>query len=319
MIAGKVIESTVNSFLVECDDNKLRNCSIKGKILKESLGYYNPLCPGDNVEIEIDPLDFGKGQIVNLKKRKNAFSRFNQKGKNLQLIASNIDNLICVTTPRNPPFRPRFVDRVLVQGAVERINTIIVVNKIDLELSVDDELRIREWERLGYTVFKVSARKKSGLDKLTAVLENKLSVLVGQSGVGKSSIINALDGTVNLKTGELSIKHDRGAHTTTKGVLLHINFQNIKFDLIDTPGVRNFIPGGIDSTDLIHFFPEMAGLWGQCSYGASCTHTTESGCKIQEAIYSGVILEDRFESYLNLKEELEEEKQKMGFGKKIKK
>lgn len=319
MIAGKVIEATVNSFLVECEDNKLRNCSIKGKILKESLGFYNPLCPGDNVEIELDGLDSGKGQIVNLKERKNAFSRFNQKGKNLQLIASNIDNLICVSTPRNPPFRPRFVDRVLVQGSVGKINTVIVINKIDLELSVDDELRIREWERLGYTVFKISAREKKGLEPLASILENKLSVLVGQSGVGKSSIINALDSSVNLKTGELSLKHDRGAHTTTKGVLLHLNFQDKKFDLIDTPGVRNFIPGGVDSTDLIHYFPEMDSLWGQCSYGASCTHTTESGCKIQEAIYSGVILEDRFESYLNLKEELEEEKQKMGFGRKIKK
>jgi len=151
------------------------------------------------------------------------------------------------------------------------------------------------------------------MTELAAMLSGKLSALVGQSGVGKSSLVNVLDSTVVLKTGSLSQKYGRGTHTTTKGTLMHIHLNeslveglpNVYASIIDTPGVRRFVLHDIAADDLALYFREMKPLVGQCAFGMSCKHKTEPGCKILEAVYAGQISEERFESWQRIKEEIE--------------
>lgn len=310
---GTVLYGSNNVFTVECDDGETRQCTIKGKKLKDSEGYYNPLAPGDIVEIRPDELDEQSGQVVSLAPRHNEFVRWNVKGRAPQLLAANLDHIIIVTTPDEPPFRPRFVDRALAQAEHGGIEPIIVCNKYDLCDDADVEFRLTDWERIGYTVMRVSAKTGEGIPQLASMLENKLCALAGQSGVGKSSLINVLDSTCVLKTGSLSEKYGRGTHTTTKGTLLHIKLNeslmggrmNAVASVIDTPGVRRFVLHDIASRDLELYFREMKPLIGKCSFGMSCRHDREPGCKIQEAVYAGAISEERFESWQRICHEID--------------
>lgn len=310
---GLVLSGTNNLFTCECDDGVIRQCSIKGKVIKTDKKFYNPLAPGDFVEVEADSLENEKGQVINLIPRTNTFARWNIKGNAPQLLASNLDYLILVTTPDEPPFRPRFIDRELIQADVAGITPIIVCNKCDVKGAEDPDFleRINTWEELGYKVMKLSARTGDGLKELAALIENKKTALVGQSGVGKSSIVNALDSTCIQRTGELSQKYGRGQHTTTKGTLMHLQLdkkitskENSTADLIDTPGIRRFILHEIEWEDVALYFPEMKPLLGQCKFGTSCSHLHEPGCKILEAVYSGVITEDRYESWKRITHEM---------------
>ena len=147
---GTILAGTNNTFEIECPDGVSRSCSIKGKVLKSDTEYYNPLAPGDVVELEVDPIDNEKGQILSLIPRKNAFVRWNVKGRCPQLLASNVDNLILVTTPEEPPFRPRFIDRELCQAEMQNLNPVIVCNKEDVsEENPQAEEYLQSWESLG--------------------------------------------------------------------------------------------------------------------------------------------------------------------------
>ena len=301
---GLVLGGSKNLFDVECDDGVTRLCSIKGKKLDVGGKYYNPLAPGDIVAVEPDEKTDEQGQILKLMPRRNEYGRWNVKGREPQLLAANVDLILCITTPAEPPFRPRFVDRVLAQAECAGIKPMIVCNKCDLEAAEDPdfEFRLTDWQNIGYDVIRVSAVTGDGIDALLDAVNGKLCVLTGQSGVGKSSIINRLDPSLNLRTGELSDKYGRGTHTTTKGSLLHIN--NGSASIIDTPGVRRFVLNDIAPCDLALYFREMRPLLGKCSYGMSCTHTHEAGCKILEGVYAGAISEERYESWQRICDEL---------------
>lgn len=307
LIEGLVLGGTNNQFEIETGDGLVRLCPIKGKVLKDSEGYYNPLAPGDRVGIVPDEKDENRGQVVSLVKRKNHFVRFNQKGNAPQILGANLDFLVVVTTPSEPPFRPRFVDRALIQSDAEHIKPLVLVNKSDLGIDPDTEERLADWERLGYMVMRVSAKSGAGLDELAAHLAGKVSAFVGQSGVGKSSLLNILDKRLALRVGGLSEKFGRGTHTTTKGMLFHLppDLEGKSASIIDTPGVRRFVLHDIAAKDLVLYFPEMEKLVGKCSWGMSCTHTHEPGCKILEAVYAGVIHEQRYESWQRIREEIE--------------
>ena len=302
--SGLVISGSRNVFTVRLDNQSpipspLLQCRIKGKILKEAEGFYNPLAPGDRVTVEP-----GTGMIVALEERKNLFSRFNQKGNCPQLLAANVDQVLCMTSRQSPPFRPRFLDRVLLQADIAHITALIVCNKMDLnhdhlgDLDVDE--RLEDFRRIGYTVMGISAKTGAGIDELRRRLAGKLSVLVGQSGVGKSSLINALMPELNIKTGAINEKYDRGNHTTTLSSMTEIT----DIRIIDTPGIRRFVPDGIGADDVILHLREFAPLAGQCTYGLSCSHRREPGCKIMEAVAAGVIHEDRYNSFIRMHDEL---------------
>ena len=319
---GTVIAGTNNLFTVECEDGVTRNCTIKGKVLKSEKTFYNPLAPGDQVQIEIDPINDEKGQVLNLSPRKNTFLRWNVKGRCPQLLASNLDYLILVTTPDEPPFRPRFIDRALCQAEYQGITPIVVCNKFDLAEQMQTDGRIDEyeeiekrlniWQDLGYKVLRISAKTGEGMPEFASLLEGKLSAFVGQSGVGKSSLINVLDNTCVLKTGSLSKKYGRGSHTTTKGTLIHLSInealtdgiKGVKANIIDTPGIRRFVLDDIEADDLALYFREFENLVGKCNFGMSCTHITEPGCRIKEAVENGEITPERYDSWKRIRNEI---------------
>jgi ribosome biogenesis GTPase len=304
---GLVIRGSRNLFTLRFGsgpEEREEECRIKGKILKEAAGYYNPLAPGDVVEVE-------GGLIVSLEKRKNAFARFNQKGQAPQLLAANVDLVLCVATPASPPFRPRFLDRCLVEAEIAGVPAALVINKWDLASpdspdSLDMEERLEDFRRIGYPVFRLSALNGFGMDEFRAFIAGKFSVLTGQSGVGKSSLVKALAPDLDIRTGPLNEKYDRGNHTTTLSVLLEIPGPagGAKTRLIDTPGIRRFVPERIPPEDLIFYMKEFAPLAGKCSYGLSCSHKSEPGCKIMEAVDAGVIHEERYANFLKIRDEL---------------
>lgn len=319
-LEGTVLSGSNNVFEIECDDTDddgnhiIRACSFKSKRLKVETKYYNPLAPGDRVSIEIEDSKDKKGQIISLVPRKNAFIRWNIKGRAPQLLAANLDYIILVTTPGEPEFRPRFIDRELVQAEYQNLTPIIVVNKYDLPEAQDPDFqnRLSIWEEIGYKVLRISAKTGEGLPELAELITGKLSALVGQSGIGKSSLVNVLDNSCVLKTGSLSKKYGKGSHTTTKGTLMHIHLnesimggvQNVYASIIDTPGVRRFVLNDIAADELALYFPEMENLIGKCKFGTNCAHESEPGCKILEAVEAGLISEERFESWQRIREEI---------------
>lgn len=319
---GLIIAGTNNLFTVECDDEKTRFCTIKGKVLKSEKEFYNPIAPGDFVEIEIDSLNDEKGQVISVQDRKNTFLRWNVKGRCPQLLACNLDYLILVTTPCEPPFRPRFIDRALAQAEHQGITPVIVCNKWDLAQELlnegytqeyeEIESRLAIWEDLGYKVLRISAKTGEGMQEFAALLENHLSAFVGQSGVGKSSLINVMDNSCVLKTGSLSKKYGRGSHTTTKGTLIHLTLnetltegvRGLKANIIDTPGIRRFVLDDIQTDELALYFREFEPLVGKCKFGINCKHNTEPGCVITQAVLDGQISQQRYDSWLRISEEI---------------
>jgi ribosome biogenesis GTPase / thiamine phosphate phosphatase len=311
-MTGVIREGSNNFFTVECTEcsgehNSFKYCSLKGKVLKSDRKYYNPLAPGDQVEIECDAIDPAKGQIVRLLPRKNSFVRWNVKGRCPQLMAANLDYLLLFTTPEEPPFRPRFIDRELAQAEYQNIEPVIICNKCDLPEAADEQFikRISIWEKLGYRVFRISSKTGEGIETLSQLMNGTVCALVGQSGVGKSSLINKLDTSCTLRTGELSQKYGRGTHTTTKGALIKITLNLGSAAVIDTPGVRRFVLHDISAEDLALYFREMQPLLGSCEFGMSCSHLIESGCSIRAAISSGIISEERYESWMRIREEIQ--------------
>jgi ribosome biogenesis GTPase len=287
---------------VETPGGETRECRIKGKVLQNAGDFYNPITCGDTVEYTETA---GKCLVTGLAPRRNTFSRYNEKGKAVQLLAANIDAALCVTSGCEPPFRPRFIDRVLLQAEMAGIPLLIAANKNDLGYDGEAEKRLALFQRLGAQVYYVTAKKGDGLDALKAALAGKRVVVCGQSGVGKSTLVNALLPGAAQKTGCLNTKWDRGAHTTTMSTLLH----GATFDLIDTPGLRQFIPlytdpsGATDNTlDIAQYMNDIAPYTTSCHYGASCTHTHETGCAVLAAVDRGEIDADRYKSYLSMRE-----------------
>ena len=310
VLKALVFRGSRNIFTVMAQGSVLE-CRIKGKVLKGMEDYYNPLAPGDRVSVETDHLNPGTGLITALEERRNVLTRFNQKGQKSQALAANIDLALCMTTPLSPPFRPRFLDRLLVQAEISGITPLILCNKWDLfagngsdEEAAATEERLADYRRIGYRVLCVSAKTSLGLEELRAAMAGKTSALLGQSGVGKSSLVNALAPELSVKTGAVNEKYNRGNHTTALSVMMRLPGFEAETFLIDTPGIRRMVPDGIKTEDLALYMKEFAEYAGRCTYGLSCSHRSEAGCKILEAAEKGLIHQDRYESFLRIGDEL---------------
>jgi ribosome biogenesis GTPase len=255
--------------------------------------------------------DDGTGVIYEILERKNHLSRKAIKtrgsgfhGERLeQVIASNIDNIFIITSTLEPDFNNKTLDRFLVACESSKINTKIIINKTDLA----DEDSVKQWANLykdiGYDVFLTSAKKLTGLDNLLPSLKGKKNLFWGQSGVGKSSLINLLYPNLNLKVGEISNYTSKGIHTTVTTVMIYVGDETY---IMDTPGVREIDPFGIRKEDLSHYFKEFEPIMIDCRFN-TCTHHHEPDCAIIKALENGAVSYERYDSYLRILETVEKD------------
>ncbi len=271
---------------------------IKGRMLKEALGE-SPVAVGDNVEFEIGPA--GQAYIESVKPRGRILARQDVyvKGRR-QIIAANLDQLVIVSSTTEPAFKPGLVDRFLVSAEKNDLKPLIVLNKIDLKDAADFSSVTEIWRSIGYPVIEISAKKKDGLDILAEALAAKTSAFAGHSGVGKSTIINALAPDLLLKTSEISTATGKGVHTTTGVRMFPIGANGW---IIDTPGLKVFDIQEIKPDKLYQYFPEINELEGQCRFG-NCSHLKEPGCAVKAAVAAEKIAAFRYQSFEKFYEEL---------------
>ncbi|MFQ3619737.1 MAG: ribosome small subunit-dependent GTPase A [Spirochaetales bacterium] len=293
ILRGTVLGGANNIFFI-AGGHRTVPCYIKGKILKGTEEEYTPLSAGDDVLFQEDGR--GKGRILKRLERKNRLARYNKKGDCPQTIASNIDQVLLVSSCKSPPFRPRFIDRVCVSAEAEKIPLSICLNKIDLELDLETKARLDDFARLGYAIYYTSVKNMQGMNQLKDFLYQKRTLLLGQSGTGKTSLLNVLLPGKERKVGPISEKYNRGTHTT---VLAYLEISPEGWQVIDTPGVREFEPVGIPASELSWYFRDFLPYRSLCLY-PNCTHTLEPECAILTAVEKNKIHPDRYESYLRL-------------------
>jgi len=304
---GLVVKSTGSWYTVKDDEGNRYECKIKGNLRIKGLKTTNPVAVGDRVGFEYhekDSKDQKKlvGMIHTIDERKNYIIRRSQNlSKQAHIIAANIDQAFLVATINYPVTSTTFIDRFLASAEAYRIPVIILFNKTDrYNQEQTDRLHqlIDTYQSIGYVCIKISALLKTGLDELQERMKDKISVFNGHSGVGKSTIINTIQPTLNLKTREISDYHETGKHTTTYSELFELDFSGY---IIDTPGIKAFGMLEMESWEISHYFPEIFRLSEKCQYN-NCSHTHEPGCAVKEAVSTGEIAESRFISYLGLLE-----------------
>lgn len=292
---GTVLFGINRIYTVDCGGEEIR-CRLKGKVLQSEVREYNPLAPGDVVEVDRE----GQGLIVGRRERVNAFWRWNRKGRAVQTLAANLNGVVCVAAVRHPPFRPRFIDRVLAIARHERIPVCVVLNKSDLQVTALAEDRLASYSSIGVPVIRCSARTGLGLDAVVDWAAPGPCAVIGQSGVGKSSLLNALDPTLELSTGDLSRKYNRGTHVTNFARL--IRMRGTAF--VDTPGIREIDLFPLSPEEVAEAFDEISDAAVACEY-AACTHIHEPGCAVRASVENGTIHADRYESYVRVLSDLE--------------
>ncbi|AFG37709.1 ribosome small subunit-dependent GTPase A [Spirochaeta africana] len=299
-MTGLVLQGINNIFTV-MHENQTRLCRLKGKVLDGAENSYNPLAPGDLVEFEGE-------LILRRHPRRNCLFRWNRKRNNMQAVAANVDQVVLFGSVGEPPFRPRFIDRALVLAELAGIPAVVVINKSDLTATAAEQERIDVYRQVGYRVHRISALTGDGLEDLRHILADKRSVLYGQSGVGKSSCINAMYPDCKLKTGEVSRKHNRGRHTTNYGRLLtaaELGSQGSATAIIDTPGIRELHIMGYTEYEIASGYREIAALAPGCSYNG-CTHIHEPDCAVRAAVDRGELHPDRFASYAKTRADMQD-------------
>ncbi|MDQ7815531.1 MAG: ribosome small subunit-dependent GTPase A [Melioribacteraceae bacterium] len=301
-------------YLLDNDGNEIR-CSLRGKFKKEfgfkadKLYKVDIVAVGDIVDFEFNK--DGSGVINKVLPRKNYLSRkvpklkgAGTRGERLeQIIAANVDNLIIITSRKLPEFNNRLLDRLIVTGESSHVSIKIVINKADLST----EKEIRDWielySKIGYDVFETSAKEKTGISNLRDSLKGQINLFWGHSGVGKSSLLNALYPELDLKIGEISKSTSKGKHTTVTSLLKKVSDDTF---IIDTPGIREIDPYGIRKEDLSHFFLDFSPYMKDCRFN-TCTHQHEPGCAIIEAVENKIIHHERYKSYLNILKTIEDD------------
>lgn len=309
---GLVIKNTGSWYVVRTDEGAEINCKIKGNFRLKGIRTTNPIAVGDLVTIL--PNADGTAFITGIDTRKNyIIRRSSNLSKEAHIIAANVDQALLIVTLAHPVTSTTFVDRFLATAEAYRIPAVIVVNKIDLLSEDEDKEYLEAWcylyRSIGYEVLEVSAETGEGLEKLNALLDGKITLLSGNSGVGKSTIINRIMPELNLRTAEISTTHDTGMHTTTFSEMFPLPHGGY---LIDTPGVKGFGTIDFDRHEVAHFFPEIFEIAQDCRFG-NCTHTHEPGCAVLDALEEARISQSRYNSYLSILEDSADDKYRKAF------
>ena len=305
---GKILKSTGKWYIVELENGEIVECRIRGKIrLLGGLRATNPVTVGDNVILSDIRDEEGKGVITDVLERKNYIARKSTNlSKQIQLLAANVDRAYLMVTIKSPITHLAFIDRFLVAAEAFRVPVTLLFNKIDTysneELEYTDAL-IDLYQTIGYKCHKISATNENDILFLRSEIENQQVMISGHSGVGKTTLVNQLDATLTLRTGEISTYHQQGQHTTTFAEMHALATGGY---IIDTPGIRAFGIVDLDKEVMSHYFPEMRALIGQCKYH-NCKHLNEPNCAIKEHADQETISSSRYQSYHQIMTEDESE------------
>jgi ribosome biogenesis GTPase len=299
---GVVIKSTGSRYRVQCDVAGIVECTIKGKFRVKGMRTTNPLAVGDRVIVDISIRE-GTGVIIELIDRSNYIIRkASNLSKESQILAANVDQVFLMATIKLPETPVEFIDRFLVTTEAYRIKTAIIFNKTDLYDETENERMeylISLYSKIGYDCYRLSLIKDTDTDSLVAIMKNKISLIAGNSGVGKTTFLNFLNPSLDLKTGEISDYHRQGKHITTFPEMHPMPFGGY---VIDSPGIRGFGMIDMERKEIYHFFPEIFKMAGDCRF-YNCLHLEEPGCAVKDAVKKGEINFLRYRSYLNILED----------------
>ncbi len=307
---GLVIKNTGSWYTVLTDDGQLFDCKVKGNFRLKGIRSTNPVAVGDRVEIVSNPE--GTAFITEIDDRRNYIIRKSiNLSKQSHIIAANVDQALLVVTINYPQTSTTFIDRFLASAEAYRVPVILVFNKTDL-LNVDEahyqQMMIALYENVGYECHTISAVTGEGVDQLESLLPGKITLLSGNSGVGKSTLINRFVPDANLRTAEISDAHNTGQHTTTFSEMIPLS----EGWLIDTPGIKGFGTFDMEPEELTSYFKEIFRFSQDCRF-SNCTHTHEPGCAVLQAIENHLIAPSRYQSYLSMLNDKDEGKYREAF------
>lgn len=303
---GLVIKNTGSWYQVKTDEGQLIECKIKGNFRLKGIRSTNPVAVGDRVQIVQN--QEGTAFISEIEDRRNyIIRRASNLSKQSHILAANLDQCMLIITVNYPETTTIFIDRFLATAEAYRIPVKLIFNKIDVYDEDDTrylDALIHLYSHIGYSCFKVSAKEGIGIETLKKELAGKVTLLSGHSGVGKSTLINALLPGTETKTGAISSYHNKGMHTTTFSEMFPVEENGY---IIDTPGIKGFGTFDMEEEEIGHYFPEIFQTSADCKY-SNCTHRHEPGCAVRRAVEEHLISESRYTSYLNMLEDKEEGK-----------
>ena len=302
-MTGIVYKSTGSWYTVKSSEGDFIECRIKGKFRMKGIKSTNPIAVGDYVDYELDESsDKVTGTIHNIHERRNYIVR---KSVNLShqmhIIAANIDRVFLLVTVNNPPTTFSFIDRFLVTAEAYGIEAVLVFNKIDTldENSLDEQLYMQHvYQEIGYKCLRVSSIQMKGIEELKQLMIGKVSMFSGHSGVGKATLVNALEPSLHLKTNEISEQSKQGQHTTTFAEMYDLSFDA---RIIDTPGIKGFGMVNMEPSEISGYFPEFFKLQDQCKFN-NCLHKEEPHCAVKKALENDEIAWSRYQTYLKILE-----------------
>ncbi|WP_339752379.1 ribosome small subunit-dependent GTPase A [uncultured Winogradskyella sp.] len=302
-MTGIVYKSTGSWYTVKTLNGKFYECRIKGRFRLEGIKSTNPIAVGDIVEFELETKNNTETGVINrIEDRKNYIVRKSVNlSKQTHIIASNIDQVFLLVTIDNPPTFTSFIDRFLVTTEAYSIKTILLFNKVD---TCDDETLLEVkylasvYRKIGYECIGISATTGKNIDKVKALMLNRVSMFAGHSGVGKSTLVNAIEPSLDLKTKSISTQHMQGQHTTTFAEMFDLSFDA---KIIDTPGIKGFGVVNMDKEEVGDYFPEFFALKQDCKFN-NCLHLKEPKCAVKEALENDEISYSRYRSYLQILE-----------------